>query len=216
MRASCRCATTASSRCTRRSVQSVHVAPARRPATPERHSAYRPLEARQLPAGLACVRAVRGVLIGGLVAALSEGGFAADRFVFSLPSAVIAFAGRERLRATGSAGETTQRRTRSGLKHATDPEPDDTACPPTRIGRRPATRRPARDPSADCTCSGGHSRGSWRLRGGRGQSRWRDAEIQPARQDQTVDEGTERQLRVIRKVIAATEAAASKNASKGS
>jgi hypothetical protein len=31
-----------------------------------------------------------------------------------------------------------------------------------------------------------------------------------------VDEGTERQLRVIRKVIAATEAAASKNASNGS
>ena len=33
-----------------------------------------------------------GVLIGGLVAALSGGGFAADRFLFSLPGAVIAFA----------------------------------------------------------------------------------------------------------------------------
>ena len=31
--------------------------------------------------------------------------------------------------------------------------------------------------------------------------------MQPAGQDQTVDEGTERQLRIIRKVIAATEAA---------
>ena len=35
-----------------------------------------------------------GVLIGGLVAALSEGGFAADRFLFSLPGVVIAFAGQ--------------------------------------------------------------------------------------------------------------------------
>jgi hypothetical protein len=35
-----------------------------------------------------------GVLIGGLVAALSMGGFAADRFVLSLPAAVVAFAGQ--------------------------------------------------------------------------------------------------------------------------
>jgi hypothetical protein len=35
-----------------------------------------------------------GVLIGGLVAAMSEGGFAADRFLFSLSAAVIAFAGQ--------------------------------------------------------------------------------------------------------------------------
>jgi len=35
-----------------------------------------------------------GALTGGLVAALSAGGFVADRFLFSLPSAVIAFAGR--------------------------------------------------------------------------------------------------------------------------
>jgi hypothetical protein len=33
------------------------------------------------------------VLIGGLVAALSEGGFVADRFLLSLPGAVLAFAG---------------------------------------------------------------------------------------------------------------------------
>ena len=35
-----------------------------------------------------------GVLTGGLVAALSTGGFAAGRFLLSLPGAVIAFAGR--------------------------------------------------------------------------------------------------------------------------
>jgi hypothetical protein len=35
-----------------------------------------------------------GVLIGGLVAALSEGGFVTDRFLFSLPIAVIAFVGQ--------------------------------------------------------------------------------------------------------------------------
>jgi hypothetical protein len=35
-----------------------------------------------------------GVLIGGLVAALSRGGFAADRFLFSVPMAVVSFAGQ--------------------------------------------------------------------------------------------------------------------------
>jgi hypothetical protein len=35
-----------------------------------------------------------GVVIGGLVAALSAGGFAADRFLLSLPAAVLAFAGQ--------------------------------------------------------------------------------------------------------------------------
>jgi hypothetical protein len=35
-----------------------------------------------------------GILIAGLVAALSGGGFAADRFLLSLPSAVIAFVGQ--------------------------------------------------------------------------------------------------------------------------
>jgi hypothetical protein len=90
-RASCRCARAISSPRTRRSVQSVHVTPARHPASTERHPPHRPLEARQLPAGMACVRAfvASGVLTGGLVAALSRGGFAADWFLFSLPMAVV-------------------------------------------------------------------------------------------------------------------------------
>ena len=43
------------------------------------------------------------------------------------PEPLLRLPGGERLRATGSAGEKTQRRTRSGLKHATDPEPPDMA-----------------------------------------------------------------------------------------
>jgi hypothetical protein len=55
--------------------------------------------ARRKPAGYRQVWFVSaplvasGVLIGGLVAALSEGGFAADRFLLSLAGAVLAFAG---------------------------------------------------------------------------------------------------------------------------
>jgi hypothetical protein len=52
------------------------------------------------------------------------------------------------LRATGSAGEETRWHTRSGLKHAAGPKPDDAARPPARTRRRPVakTKKPKRPP----------------------------------------------------------------------
>jgi hypothetical protein len=132
-----RCATAISSRRTRRSVQSVHVAPARRPASTERHPPHRPLEARQLPAGLAGVRTVRGVRRtdrrpGGCA---ERGRFRGRSVPVQPAQRRYCICRRERLRATSSANAETQWHTRSGLKRVNDPEPDDAARPPTRTRR---------------------------------------------------------------------------------
>jgi hypothetical protein len=76
-----------------------------------------------------------GVLIGGLVAALSEGGFVTDRFLFSLPIAVIAFVGQGAIESYRLGRRNDANACHEWLEARDQSEPDDTG-PPTRIRRR--------------------------------------------------------------------------------